>query len=829
MKALLSVVSVLMTLAVVRLPESRADSPRILPERITLFGADAACRLLLERVEDSIARGPRANVSWRVEDASVARIQDGRIVAVGSGTTGLEALLDGQPIARTQVTVVRGTSGREWTFRNHVEPVLTRLGCNSGACHGALAGKGGFRLSLRAYDPERDHFNITMQHLGRRIDRAEPAMSLVLTKPTTAVPHRGGRRMTVDSLHYQVLSEWIAAGAPGPSEADPRLEELTVMPDRLVLEQDSVQPLIVLARYSDGTVEDVTHWARFTSSADAVARVNADGLITVTGPGEGAVTVSFGSQIVIARMTVPFDQTVAPETFVRAPRRNVIDDIVLDHLKLLNLEPSGRSDDAVFVRRAFLDTTGVLPTADDVRAFLADDRADKRDRLIERLLHSRAFVDYWSYRWSDVLMINGNLLRQQAVKAYYEWIRHHVERNTPWDEIVRELITSRGSSLEQGATNFFALHQTPEDMAENVSQAFLGLSIGCARCHNHPLEKWTNDQYYAFANLFSRVRAKGWGGDGRSGSGQRTLITVSEGELLQPRAGKPRMPAPLDEDPVPFDDERDRREILADWLVSDSNTLFSRSVTNRIWKNFMGIGLVEQVDDMRASNPASNEALLAALAEFLVDHDYDLRALMRLILQSETYQRSSETRPGNAADTRYYARAVPRRLMAEVLLDAISQVTDVPDTFTEISYPGGDVQNTDFYEPGTRALQLYDSAVKSRFLKTFGRNQRRITCECERSNAPSLVQVLHLSNGTTLNEKLSRPENRIARWQERFGDDHAGLIEELFLATLSRFPSPDEQQALTSLLAETRPPQRREILEDILWGLLTTREFLFAH
>ena len=805
-----------------------AAEVRILPSSFHLQGPEAQHRVITEWFDGNIARGVPDNCRLETADPEIAIVKDGLLKPKKNGSTFVHAVLDGESQATARVTVSDMQSLHHWTFRNHVIPILTRLGCNGGACHGALAGKGGFRLSLRGYDSDQDHFNITQQHLGRRIDSSNPGMSLFLMKPTAAVAHKGGRRIETGSHDYRVLSEWISEGAPGPALNDATLDRLEVLPDKVILKHNDSQPLLVRAHYSDGQVEDVTYWTRFASYSEAVARVNVDGEATVVGSGEGAVTASFGSEVAISRITVPFEQPIDPSVYLHAARRNFIDELVLKQLRQLNLEPSRRSTDESFIRRVFLDSIGVLPTPLEVREFLADGSPSRRDHLIERLLGRPEFVDYWTYQWSDVLMINGNLLHQEQVKSYYTWVREHVKNNTPWDEMVRELVTSRGSGIEFGATNFYALHQSPEDMAENVSQAFMGLSIGCARCHNHPLEKWTNDEYYAFANLFSRVRGKGWGG-GRGGDGKRTLVTVSKGELVQPRTGKPQPPTPLDGIPVSFDDPRDRRQHLADWLVSDENTMFARSITNRVWRNFMGVGLVEQVDDMRASNPASNEELLAALADYLVAEDYNLRSLMRLVLRSETYQRSSETLAENQGDTRHYSRSFPRRLMAEVMLDAVSQVTDVATPFTEISYPGGDVAKTEFYEEGTRALQLYDSAVDSYFLKTFGRNQRRITCECERSNDPSMVQVLHISNGTTLNEKLSAENNRITRWQKEFEGNDEGLLDEMFLTALSRFPVDRERDELLVMLSETPPQERRPLLEDILWSMLSSREFLFTH
>lgn len=784
---------------------------------------------MAEYFDGEIAVGPAETRPELVsDDPRVARIVEDTVVPVGDGQTLVRIKGELHKNQGVLVIVRDMNVAHEWSFQNHVEPVLARAGCSSGACHGALAGKGGFRLSLRGYDPERDYLAIVEQQHGRRIDRASPASSLLLTKPSMAVPHKGGLQLKADSRHYRILADWVAAGAPAPSRTDAVLKSLKVFPDRVTLKRSGSQPLIVQATYSDGRIEDVTYLSKFSSANEAVVAVDSDGLVSVVGPGEGAVSVWFSSRIVIARMTVPFDQPVESSDLAVAGRRNFIDDLVLNQLRQLNLSPSPRCSDETFIRRAFLDTIGTLPTSTEVRSFLADGSANKRDRLIEELLQRPEFVDYWTYRWSDLLLLNGTELRPEAIAAYYAWIRRQVDANTPWNELVRQLVTARGSSLEDGATNFFALHQSPEAMAENVSQAFLGLSIGCAKCHNHPLEKWTNDQYYAFANLFSRVRAKGWGGDPRNGDGLRTLVTSSSGELVQPRTGRPQPPTPLDGEPMDPNAAGDRREVLADWLTSPDNPLFARAISNRVWKYYYGVGLVEQVDDMRASNPASNEELLTALSQYLVDEGFKLKSLMRMILQSETWQRDSIVTQGNSGDTRHYSRCYPRRLMAEVLLDAVAQVTDVPSDFTKIVYPGADVRPTDAYPKGTRAIQLHDSAVESYFLQTFGRHQRRITCECERSDEPSVVQVLHISNGATVNDKLAAPDNRLGRWLKEFPDDHA-LLDEVFLTCVSRLPRPDERAELAAMLASTPSGERRLLLEDLVWGILSSREFLFNH
>jgi hypothetical protein len=714
------------------------------------------------------------------------------------------------------------------SFRNDVQPVLAKLGCNSGACHGALAGKGGFKLSLRGYDAMADYLSITRDARGRRIEPTDPGRSLFLMKPTMAVPHKGGLRFEVDSDAYRILSQWIAAGAKPPGDEDALIERIEVMPAEVTWKPGEEHSVALQAVYSDGSRRDVTQWAKFAATNEAVATVDDDGHVKVVGHGGGAVTAWYSSKIVNLRITSPYDAEVPDSVYAESPRRNFIDELILKQLKLLHLPPAPAANDPAFLRRAYLDTIGKLPTADEARTFLADTSADKRDKLIEGLLAREEFVDYWTYQWSDLLLVNGARIRPAAVKAYYAWIRQRVQENTPWDKFARQIVTARGGSVESGGTNFYALHPDPETMTENVSQAFLGLSIGCAKCHNHPLEKWTNDQYYAMANLFARVRAKGWGGEPRNGDGVRTLFVAGEGDLIQPSKGVPQPPAPLDAEPISAGDTQDRREYLADWLTSPENPYFARAITNRVWANFFGVGLVEPVDDLRLSNPASNEELLAAAAKYLVEQKYDLKALMRAILQSAAYQRSSQPVEASDEDNRNYAQYYPRRLMAEVALDAVSQVTGVPTVFEQIEYPGADFEKTEFYAKGTRAIELYDSAVVSRFLSTFGRHKRVITCQCERSNEPSLVQALHVSNGETILGKLQSKECKLESLLAS-GTPNYRIIEELYLSALSRYPTDEEFTKLLGVLQEATAEQRRTALEDVYWAVMSSREFMFNH
>lgn len=803
----------------------------IVPASVDLTGLGASSRVLVERLSGTQKVGQiTSGIKWSTDDSAIATVTNGGVTAVGNGTTTLRAIVDGKKL-KAKVTVHKADAVLSPSFRNHVLAVFAKAGCNSGACHGALAGKGGFRLSLRGYDPATDYQTIVTQARGRRIELADPGRSLILAKPTGALPHKGGLRFETDSREYQVIADWISGGAEPPSDDDPSVEHVEILPDAVQLSVGDEQDFIVRAHYSNGRVEDVTQWVKFSSSNESVASVDKDGRVSVIGPGAGAVTAWFASQTVISRITCAFPNDVPKDVYESQPRRNFIDEHVVAKLSELRLEPSPGSSDVEFVRRVFLDVIGTLPTPTEIREFLADETEGKRDRLIESLLARPEFVDYWAYKWSDVLLVNGNKLRPKGVKAYYEWIRNEIAENTPWDEFARKIVTSTGGSIENGATNFFALHQDPENMAENVSQAFLGLSIACAKCHNHPLEKWTNSQYYSFANLFSRVRAKGWGGDFRSGDGVRTLYVVPTGELIQPLTGKPQPPTPLDGEPLAFAATEDRRIHLANWLTASDNPYFARAITNRVWANFFGPGLVEEVDDLRLSNPASNEELLIAASQHLIERSFDLKSLMRAILQSHTYQRSSVPIDGNRDEHRFYSRYYPKRLMAEVLLDAISQVTEVPTPFTHIGFPGGDRQETKEYPLGTRAIQLHDSAIESYFLKTFGRNSRAITCECERSDEPSMVQVLHVANGDTINGKLKAKENRVSKLLAA-GHSDVELAEEIFLHCLSRFPTNEENTRVVELLSQVPnedATEKRLVVEDVFWSLLSTREFLFNH
>jgi hypothetical protein len=807
------------------LASGREGMPLVLPSQIELSSPAARQTLVVQWQAADGRFQEQLPAKFTSSDDKVVRVEDGVAVPVGNGTAEIVATLDGPESttsAIAQVTVKNFDQPFQWSFRNHVESVLSKQGCNGGACHGARAGQKGFRLTLFGFDVDADYTYLTRQAVGRRIVPSDPGRSLILTKPTGVLPHKGGVKLDPASLEYRVIAEWIAAGTPGPRDDDPQIKRLEVLPKNSRQKPGNEQQLVVLAHFDDGHVEDVTRWSKYVSTNSSVASVSERGLVKLTGSGEGAVSVWYLNLTEMAYVSSPYPNAVSPEVYEREERKNFIDKLVLEKLESLQIPPSTRCDDATFLRRAYLDTIGTLPTLAENQAFLSDTSTDKRDKVIDHLLGRPEFVDYWTNKWGDLLLLSGERLRPKALEAFHNWIRQAVAENKPWDKLVFEIVTATGSTHENGAANFYALHQDPEIMAETVSQAFMGLSINCAKCHNHPLEKWTNDQYYGMANMFSRVRAKGWGGDFRNGDGLRVVYSDTQGELLQPSRGTPQQPRPLDGKSVEFNDTADRRIKLAEWLVSPENPYFTRSIVNRIWANYFGVGLVEKVDDLRASNPASNELLLSEAATYLQEHKFDLRQLMRAILQSSTYQRSSEALPGNAADDRFYSRYYPKRLKAEVLLDALAQVSGTQSQFRAMKPDG---------KPGDpvsakRALQLPDSFVDSYFLKTFGRPDRLITCDCERSDEPSMTQVFHLLNGETLNNKLKAKDNAV---EAALKQDRGQMLNDLFLAALCRKPTEAERQRALQELNDAPAEEARAALEDLYWSVLTCREFVFNH
>lgn len=796
-------------------PRATAPDPTgelvILPEHTVLRGQGARQQLLIETRQNGSFVGSRTDEgTFSSSNPNVATVDESGIVAAAGDGRAIVTAKVGERNVSTVVEVERASARYPLSFRNHVIPVLTKMGCNSGPCHGAAAGKNGFKLTLRGYDPELDYLTLTRQASARRINKVDPASSLMLLKPTLAVSHGGGKRFSPRTPEYHVIADWIASGTPAPAEWDPVMTRLEVFPSSARLAVGNEQPLLVRAHFSDGHAEDVTRWAKFSSNEGGVAGVDQRGLVSVAGPGEAAISAWYLSKLVTARITSPFPGTIDAAVYARAPRANFIDDLVLAKLAELNIEPSPLSSDAEFMRRAFLDAAGILPTPDEVRAFLADRAPDKRVKLVDALLARPEFVDYWSYKWSDLLLVSSRNLPSNAMWSYYNWIRRNVEANTPWDRMAREILTASGNTLSNGAANYFVLHKNPVAITENVSMTFMGFSITCARCHNHPLEKWTQKDYYQMANLFSRVAIKN-GAD----RGDIIVYPSRTGDINHPRLNVPLAPRPLDGPAMPLEAPGDRREAFVTWLVSPENPFFARSLVNRVWKNFMGRGLVEAVDDIRDANPPSNAALFEALTRDFVARRFDVKQLARTIMTSTTYQLSSAPAGKNASDLKYHSHYIARRLPAEVILDAISQVTGVGEDFSGF--------------PGRRAMQLPDAAVDSYFLTAFGRPPRITAAASERQQEPSITQALHVINGDTINRKLSASKGLIHELATSNAGNEAA-IETIYLAALSRYPSDEEKRTLSAALGAGQDTSaRRGALEDLAWAILTGREFLFTH
>ncbi len=730
---------------------------------------------------------------------------------------GLGIAAPGREQSLSPTTMAAARKPTPVSLTNDVLPVLTKIGCNQAACHGQQNGQGGFKLSLRGWDSAFDWEQIVKADNGRRVFPKNPARSLLLTKPTGQAAHGGGVVLPKGSPEYRLLLRWLREGMTAPGDKDVYLTELLVTPGERVLPRPGIkQSLSVTARYSDGTSRDVTKLAHYQSQNDAVAAVGADGQITAKNPGESAVMVAYGGEVETANILVPYPARtpikLPAAAAAAAVNASYIDDLVYRKLAKLGIALSGRTSDAEFLRRVYLDVIATLPTPDEVRAFLRDTDPQKRAKLIDRLLDRPEYVDYRTLRLADLLRVNGQHLSEEGADTYYRWIRDRVRKNVPYDQFVREVLTGRGSTYRSGPANYFRVAGNPEELAETTAQSFLGTRIACAKCHNHPFERWKQSDYYGMAAFFARFGKKGG-----PEFGEEQVFVRRDGEARNPRTKQVIKPKFLGGAEPTIDPDADRRAVLADWLTAKNNLDFARVAVNRLWTDYFGKGIVDQPDDFRVSNPPANAPLLDALARDFITHNFDVKYITRVILNSETYQRSSEILPGNVKDERYFSRAYPRRLPAEPLMDAVAQVTEKPDRFGA-------------YPPGWRAIQIRDSRIGAYFLEVFGRPKREILCACERSPQPNLSQSLHLINSGNLNNKLAADDGRVARLLRRFepwapAARDKRIVEEMYLLTLSRYPAKPEAQILLTHIA--RAKDRRKGFEDALWALLNSEEFLF--
>jgi hypothetical protein len=781
----------------------------VFPERIELVGPRAGQRFgVLGELAGGGQRDLSREAAFRSSEPDIASVDSqGVVVPVGNGETVITVSAGGRSVS-VPVRVSGATADVPVSFAREVVPVLTRSGCNAGACHGAAHGRGGFRLSLFGFDPAFDQREIVQSAEGRRVVPSDPERSILLLKPTLQMEHAGGERFGVKSREYALLRGWLEDGAPEPDAKEPSVTSLSIWPAKRVMVPGERQQLIARATWADGRMTDVTDFAQFDGLNDSVASVTRGGLVTAKGRGETHVMVRFMGQATVAEVTLPY---APPAAAAEPPGGNFIDAKLAAKWQGLGLAPSPICSDAEFFRRLHLDAIGTLPAVADVRAFLADADPDKRAKAVDRVLDRPEFVDFWALKWGDLLRINRDLLQDKGMWSFHNWVRASLRDNKPVDVMVRELITAEGSTATEGAANYFVVSNGSADWAETTAQLFLGVRMQCAKCHHHPFEKWSQDDYAGMAAFFVRLGTKSSQEFGIFGQ-ERVIFLRPGGEQNHPRTGRVVPPHPLDGPTM--DDPTDRRRRLADWLTTPDNPFFARNFANRLWAYTMGRGLVEPVDDMRATNPPSNPELLDALAADFAAHKFDLKHFLRTVFTSRAYQRSAAVSQGNAADAAnvYHTRYTRKRLTAEQLADALDFATG-----TREKYQG--------LPSGTRAIQLPDTKVRSFLMDVFGRPARQVTCECERTAQPNIAQALHLLNSDFLNRKIDEPKGRVAALLKDKTPADA-LVEELYLATVSRPPRPEEITRARQWMAKSSP---KEGAADLLWVLLNSREFLFNH
>jgi hypothetical protein len=791
-------------------PTAPLSTLTVYPPQITLDGPRVGQRLgvLGEHADGRQWDYARAAAFTSSNPAVVAVDATGTVRPVGDGQATVTVNV-GDKSATVPVTVKRAAAEEPVNFTRDVEAVLTRAGCNQGACHGAQLGRGGFRLSLFGFDPAFDHSQIVQSAEGRRVVLGQPERSILLLKPSLTMEHAGGERFKPDSVSYDLLKRWLDDGAPEPAANDPHVTSLDAWPAKRRMVPGEQQQVLIRAHWSDGRVTDVTPWARFDAVHDAVAGVTPAGLVTAKAKGEGAVMVRFAGQATTVQVTLPYEHL---DTYPEIARNNFIDDRLAAKWKDLGLTPSPLCDDATFFRRVHLDAIGTLPTPEEVKAFLADDSPDKRAKAIDAVLARPEFVDFWAVKWGDLLRITRDALQEKGMWSFHNWVRASLRDNKPMDQLVREILLAEGSTYTEGPANFYRIGRTSEDWAETTAQVFLGVRLQCAKCHHHPFERWSQDDYYGMAAFFVRLGTKNSQEFGIFGR-ETVVYPRPTGEVTHPRKRTVVKPHPLG-GPV-AEDEFDRRRKLADWLTAKDNPFFAKNLVNRFWGYLMGRGLVEPLDDLRDTNPACAPELLDALAKDLVDHNFDLKHLLRTIMQSRVYQLDSTESPGNAADATntYFTRYALKRLTAEQLADAVDFATGTREKYRGLP-------------PGTRAIQLPDPQVVSYLLDVFGRPPRLITCECERTAQPNIAQALHLLNGDFLNKKITAPAGRVESLAKAKAAPEA-VAEELYLVTLSRPPRPEELAKARDWLAGAA--DGREGAQDLLWALLNSKEFLFNH
>ncbi|HID21214.1 MAG TPA: DUF1549 domain-containing protein, partial [Planctomycetaceae bacterium] len=774
--------------------QARSDSVAelsVYPPEVQLTTSRDRQSVVVQAVlDDGLTRDVTAQVRLTLADPGLVRLAGAVLRPLRDGQTKLTVSYKGKTVV-VPVTVQKATVGRPISFRMDVMPIFLKAGCNSGSCHGAARGKDGFRLSLFSSEPIADYYRLTREIPGRRINLAAPEESLLLEKATGRVPHTGGKRFDEQSEPYQTLLRWLRAGAPDDKGQVPSVVAVELFPPEAVLDgEGATQQLTVLARYSDGTTRDVTSLAWFTTSNDNSASVDAAGRVTAHARGEAFVMARFdthtvGAHFIVLPKGLKFNWPEVPEF-------NYIDTLVHKKLKKLRIISSDVCTDEQFLRRAYLDIIGLLPTVEEYHRFMNSNDPKKREKLVDELLGRKEFVELWVMKWAELLQIRTtNQISCKPMLRYYEWLQSRIANNVPVDQMVRELLSASGGTFSDPATNYFQMERNTLKVAENVAQVLMGMRIQCAQCHNHPFDRWTMDDYYSFASFFAQIGRK-------RAEDPRELIVFNRGggEVRHPVGNRVMKPKFLG-GAVPDVRGKDRRAVLAQWLASPENPYFARNLANIVWAHFFGRGIIDPVDDVRVSNPPVNEELLSELARRFTDYNYDFRKLVRDICTSRTYQLSTQTNQTNGADTTNFSHALLRRIRAEVLFDAISQVTH-----TKNKFPGLPL--------GARAVQIANGNTTNYFLTTFGRAKRETVCSCEVKTEPNLSQALHLINGDTVNAKIRQGGLIPRRLKEGKSPDE--IVTELYIACLSRKPTKKERQAIQKEWKADKNPQR--VLED---------------
>ncbi|MES2438379.1 MAG: PSD1 and planctomycete cytochrome C domain-containing protein [Verrucomicrobiota bacterium] len=794
-------------------PDPQIVSIEAFPKNVALeTAADFHRVIVIARFKDASTHDITAQSKLSLGDSSLANLIGTSLTPKKDGATNLHIDYRGLS-ADVPVTVKDAEKTRPISFQLDVMPVLTAAGCNTGSCHGSARGQDGFHLSLYGFDPKGDHFRLTTEMAGRRINLAVPEESLLITKAIGTVPHTGGKLIKADSPFYQTLVGWIENGAGYDQGEIPHPIGIEVLPKQLVLTGGDVRiPFSVRASYSDGTDRDVTTLSRFSSSNDNSVSIGVrEGLAASKNRGEAFLLARFhtfteGSQAIV----VPADLKYTRPEY---PAFNYIDDLVAEKLNKLRVVPSELSDDESFLRRVFLDIVGVPPTVAEREKFLADTRKERRDVLVDELLGRKEFTEMWVMKWAELLQIrtfnkDGQQVSYKAALNYYQWLRERIAGNTPFNELVKELLSAKGGTFSSPATNFFQSEADVLKLTENVAQVFMGTRIQCAQCHNHPFDRWTMDDYYSFASFFAQVKRK-------PAEDPRERVVYDDGGEIQNPVTKQNMVPKFLGGPKPDLAGQSRRVAVAGWLASPENPWFAKNVVNIVWAHFNGVGIVDPVDDVRVSNPPSNPELLDALAGRFVSYNYDFKKLVRDICTSRTYQLSTRTNETNVTDTRNFSHAMVRRVRAEVLLDCISQVTATPNKFKGLPL-------------GARAVQIADGNTSNYFLTTFGRATRATVCSCEVKMEPNLSQALHLLNGDTTQQRIR--QGKLVETMLNDKKSPAEVISNLYLTVLSRPPVDMEREKLLAAVGDEKDPAKiRETLEDVFWALLNSKEFIFNH